>query len=186
MRLIVGLGNPGREYAGSRHNVGFLCVDRLAKKYDVTFNRRRSKYKSGPGIINSLDVCLVKPMTYMNNSGEAVQVILNSFNSTLGELLIIHDDMDITLGKIKIKEGGSSGGHKGVQSIISTINSDEFIRIRIGIGRPAMDTDPVSYVLGKFREEELSLIESSITRSIEAVEDILKYSSQSAMSKHNA
>lgn len=185
MKLIVGLGNPGKEYIKSRHNIGFLCIDKLAKKINLTLNKHTTKYRIGIGKIDSVDVCLAKPVTYMNNSGEAVRILINKFNLQLLDLLVIHDDMDIPLGKIKIKYGGSSAGHKGLQSIISSVRNNEFIRIRVGIGHPAGDMDTIEYVLADFEENELSSKDSSVVLAVEAVEYILKSGFASVMNKYN-
>ncbi len=190
MKLIVGLGNPGSEYSANRHNIGFLCLNYLAKTNRITFDKKQSKARTGSGKVANTDVLLAKPQTYMNASGQSVFLLMQKFNLTLEDLIVIHDDLDLPLGKIRIRKGSSSGGHKGASSIISALGSQDFIRIRVGIGRPQIsdeikDRGVVDYVLGDFSAEEKSILEDTIHRVAAAVESLLSEGLNPAMNKFN-
>ena len=157
MKLIVGLGNPGKGYACNRHNMGFQCLDYLASQHRIPINKRRLRLKSlkakyGMGEVAGMQVVLAKPRTYMNNSGEAVGQMLRRLDVPLENLIVIYDDMDLPLGKLRIRQRGGAAGHNGLSSIIRSLGSEDFPRIRVGIGRP--DADEVSYVLSNFTAEE--------------------------------
>lgn len=155
MKLIVGLGNPGRRYAGSRHNIGFLVVDALAEDYGVKLKRGfGSRWLSSKVDIGGNNVLLVEPYTYMNLSGVSVAALLKKNKASPQNLLVICDDMDLEFGRLRIKTGGSSGGHRGLESIINSLGSKEFSRLRIGIGRPDEHTDAAEYVLSLFSQQE--------------------------------
>ena len=159
--MIVGLGNPGTKYAGNRHNIGFMCVDRFAHDNNLTFTRSNSRAKIVEGRIAGHDIVLAKPQTFMNNSGESVGRLVRKFKVKFENLIVIHDDLDLPLGRIRIRLGGSSGGHKGINSIVQHIGNQEFIRVRVGIGRPnGQETgkngedEVITHVLGDFTPEE--------------------------------
>jgi len=155
MKLIVGLGNPGRAYAGSRHNIGFIAVDTLAKDYRVKLKRAFAcRWLSAKIKLQGCDILLAEPVTYMNLSGAAVAALLKKNKVALKDLLVICDDMDLELGRLKIKSNGSSGGHHGLESIIASLGSREFSRLRIGIGRPDERCDAAEYVLTPFNRQE--------------------------------
>jgi len=155
MKLIVGLGNPGRDYIETRHNIGFRVVNFLAKTYKISIRRSLGAYSlSGTGEINGKRVVLAMPLTFMNFSGKAVRALLIKHRIDLKDLLVICDDVDLDLGRIKIKEAGSSGGHRGLKSIIDELKSRDFCRLRIGIGRPIEELDTAEYVLSPFTMEE--------------------------------
>lgn len=197
MKCILGLGNPGRKYALTRHNVGFMVVDRLARRLGVFFSER-SMNDVALASVNPRDydinrgqefsrepiqVILAKPKTYMNRSGIAVQEILGDFPLTTRDILVVHDDMDLAFGKIRFKYNGSSGGHKGIQSIIDTLNDNGFPRLKIGIGRPESGVDPVEYVLSPFDDEEsLSLV---LDTAVSGVIDSLVFGLAEAMNRYN-
>ena len=166
MKLIIGLGNPGEEYQKTRHNAGFLAVDKIVSQCsDIpTFNfRPKFKAEISQGIINNKKVILVKPMTFMNNSGQAVQAVLDYYKINPKNIIIIHDDLDIPLGEFKISKNKNSGGHKGVQSIIDCLGTKDFMRIRIGIDTERNKKIPTEkFVLEKFNEEEMRKIEGAI------------------------
>ena len=183
VNLIVGLGNPGRSYASDRHNVGFRCVDYIAKKYQIVIRQRRARAKIGNGEIAGVAVVLAKPQTFMNMSGEAVALLVRQFGIASGHLLVIYDDLDLPLGRLRIRVRGSSGGHKGVQSIIDCVGSEDFPRIRIGIGRP--EEDAVSYVLGRFSSHEKEVIAEMMVRVNEVVYYILDKGVEAAMNRYN-
>ena len=186
MKLIVGLGNPGIIYTSSRHNIGFRCINHLARLHNIPLAERKSKTQFGRGKIADIEVVLAKPRTFMNLSGEAVGSIVRRFTLPLSDLIVIHDDLDLPLGKIRLRQGGSSGGHKGVDSIIDRLGSQDFSRIRVGIGRPQEDTlDIVPYVLGGFGSQEKAIIEGVIAQVAEAVLCLLTQGMTSAMNKYN-
>jgi len=185
VKLIAGLGNPGLGYRRTRHNAGFMVVDRLAKKHEIRISRRRFHSKVGEGRIAGIGVLLVKPQTFMNKSGEALAGFVNFHRISLGNLVVIHDDMDLEFGRIKVKSGGGSAGHKGVASIIEHLGSDGFARVRFGIGRPDETEDPSDYVLEPFSGEEAKASEAYVLRAAEAVEAILTTEIEAAMSVFN-
>jgi PTH1 family peptidyl-tRNA hydrolase len=155
--LIVGLGNPGKEYARNRHNAGFQCLDRLAQAYGIELRRHRFKAAFGDGRIGDRRVILAKPLTFMNESGQAVAPLSRWHKIAPENILVIHDDLDLPLGKVRLRPNGSSGGHKGINSIIAELGTRDFARLRIGIGRPERG-DPIDYVLGDFGRDQESII----------------------------
>ena len=159
MKLIIGLGNPGKEYENTRHNVGFNVIDILAKEYDISVTKIKHKALIGEGRIGSEKVLLVKPQTYMNLSGETLIDIYKYYKVDLDNIIVIYDDMDIEPGKIKIRKKGSSGGHNGMKSIIQMIGTEDFPRIRIGIGRPEHNGDEINHVIGAIPEEQIPLLD---------------------------
>ena len=185
VKLIVGLGNPGPRYANNRHNVGFQCLDRLAQAHGLTFQRRENKALLARGQIAGVEVILAKPQTYVNLSGQAVERLARSYRVPLEDILVIYDDMDLPLGRIRLRPGGGAGGHKGVRSIIEHLGSRDFPRLRVGIGRPPGRMDPVDYVLGDFTPEERLVIEKAYERAIAAVECWLREGIVEAMNRYN-
>ncbi len=193
MNLIVGLGNPGRTYAHNRHNIGFRCINYLAKQYSIAVKRNRCQAQIGEGKIAGVEVLLAKPKTYVNESGKAVIQLLRKYNIASEDLLVIYDDLDLPLGKIRIRQGGSAGGHKGIKSIISVLDSQDFSRIKVGIGRPIgeagaplNDEDAiVGYVLSDFTSQEVKLIKPAIITVAEAISCILTDGMIAAMNKFN-
>ena len=183
-KLIVGLGNPGRKYAHHRHNVGFQCLDRLAKAHDLSFNRRRAKASLASGKIANVGVVLAKPLTYMNLSGQAVRQLVSFYKLPLEDVLVICDDLDLPLGTIRLRPEGGSGGHKGMRSIIEALGSQAFPRLRVGIGRPPGD-DAVSYVLNDFTADEQITLESVYEKVVAAVELFLREGIEAAMNEYN-
>lgn len=177
MKIIVGLGNPGKRYKGTRHNVGFAVVDEIASKNVIL--KEESKFEAiiGHIKINNEKVLLVKPLTYMNLSGRAVQPILHWYKCELKDLMVIYDDMDLPVGSLRIREKGGAGGHKGMTSIIERLGSKDFARMRIGIGRPEQ-METANWVLSQFSLEEKPVIDNTINLAVEAAtkwvqEDIL-------------
>jgi PTH1 family peptidyl-tRNA hydrolase len=185
MKLIIGLGNPGLKYTNTRHNVGFKVINKLAKLAKIKIRDRKYKSKIGEGKISGNEVILAKPMTYVNLSGEAVELLVKNFQVPLTELLVVYDDINLELGKIRIRKKGSAGGHNGMKSIIEKLNSQEFIRIRIGIGSPPHDVEFRDYVLSNFTEEEEEIIESTIEKAAQAVICIVEKGIDVAMNKYN-
>ncbi len=183
MKLIVGLGNFGKEYEHTRHNVGFDCVDSLCDSLGETIDKEgfHSLYKRVKYMDE--DLILVKPQTYMNNSGIAVREIKDYFKIDLEDIIVIHDEMDILPGHLKFKLGGRSAGHNGIKSIIEHLGSDKFLHIKIGIGKPEYNV--VDFVLGKYKGEEKELIEKSILDASNAIKVMIKESLNKAMSMYN-
>ncbi len=193
MKLIVGLGNPGRGYANNRHNVGFVCLNHFARMQDIRFDKKQCKARIGTGEVAGSKVVIAKPQTYMNRSGQSVSLLANKFNVSLDNLLVIHDDLDLPLGKIRIRQSGSAGGHKGVGSIITESGSQDFIRIRVGIGRPVKnegftefsEDETIAYVLGDFTPGEKQTITEVIARVSEAILCLLTEGLVAAMNRYN-
>jgi len=183
--LIVGLGNPGKKYDNTRHNVGFDTIDVLSNKFGIKVNKLRFKALIGEGAMQDKRVVLVKPQTFMNLSGESVREAVEWYKMPLKNLIIIYDDIDIPLGKIRIRPKGSSGSHNGMKSVIYQIQSDEFPRVRIGIDKPPENWDLADYVLSKFNEKEREVINNSIERAAEAVVTIIKSGIEMAMNSYN-
>ncbi|MBA7480600.1 Peptidyl-tRNA hydrolase [subsurface metagenome] len=189
MKLIVGLGNPGRIYAHNRHNVGFMCLNHFAKSQGIPFDKKQGKARTGTGEVAGSKLVVAKPQTYMNSSGQSVSRLVQKFNVSLDNLLVIHDDLDLPLGKIRICQGSGSGGHKGIESIISCLDSQDFLRIRVGIGRPATseisEADIITYVLGDFNPDEKQIINQAIPKVSEAILYLLTEGLAVAMNKYN-
>jgi len=185
VKLVVGLGNPGAKYASTRHNVGFMVVDRLARRLGVAVTKRQCNALTAIANFAGEKVCLAKPQTYMNLSGEAVSCLLRYYKLSAADLLVVYDERDLPLGKTRLRERGSAGGHRGMESIIGFLGGADFPRLRIGIGRPA-ETNAVEHVLGSFSAAERSVAEESIDRSVEAVETFLREGTAAAMNKFNA
>lgn len=168
MKLIIGLGNPGKEYEQTRHNCGFMVIDRLCKKLQVTIDQNKFKGSYTKFKYQGEDVILLKPQTYMNLSGESVQEIMKFFKIDIKDILVIYDDLDMPVGKLRLRQSGSAGGHNGIKNIIKHVGSQNFNRIRIGIDRhPYMDV--VNYVTSKFTKEQMPLIDEGIEKASEAV-----------------
>ncbi len=183
IHLIVGLGNPGPIYAKTRHNVGFVCLDRIALRNNLRFDTRRLKAEIARGIIGERSVMLAKPQTYMNESGAAVAEILHWYKIPLANLLVIYDELDLPPGQLRLRERGSAAGHNGMKSIIAHLGSD-FNRLRIGIGRPPGPTR--DYVLNHFTRQEQPIIHEAIDLAAEAAEVWLREGIIAAMNKYNA
>jgi PTH1 family peptidyl-tRNA hydrolase len=183
--MIVGLGNPGRKYAGNRHNAGFQAVERLAAANDLSFDQRRNHAHLAHGHIEGVRVALVKPQTYMNLSGEAVGTLARFFKMQSEQVLIIFDDLDLPLGSLRLRQKGGAGGHKGVTNIITHLNTRDFPRIRIGIGRPPGRMRPEAYVLQDFRDDERPIIEHTYQQAVEAIYVVLCDGFEMAMNHFN-
>ena len=161
MYLIIGLGNPEEEYSNTRHNMGFDTINKLAKKYQIEVNKKKFKGLYGTGIIEDNKVILLKPQTYMNLSGDSNIEAMDYYNLDIQDLIIIYDDMDIEKGLIKIKKKGGPGSHNGMKSVVENLQSEEFSRIRIGIGKPEHQNDAINYVIGKMPKEDQEILEKS-------------------------
>lgn len=183
MFLIVGLGNPGREYENTRHNIGFAAIDIIAERYNIDVNRTKFKGEYGEGFINGNKVILLKPYTFMNLSGESVREAIDFYKLTEEEVLIIYDDISLEVGRLRIREKGSAGGHNGIKSIINHMGTDVFTRIKIGVGAPKGDL--VNHVLGKFSKEEVNILKQTLDVVAKATEDIIANGAKDAMNKFN-
>ena len=185
VKLVVGLGNPGRKYEGTRHNFGFQVVDRLASDNGVLLKRKLCDAVVGEWSADEEKIWLAKPQTFMNRSGDAVRELLQKFYLSADELVVICDDLDLPFGRIRIRPQGSAGGHRGVRSIIERIGGTSFYRVRIGIGRPSEGVDAEDYVLQRFTTEESSAIADIVTRAADAVSMLIKDGGQRAMEQFN-
>ncbi|MBQ5696190.1 MAG: aminoacyl-tRNA hydrolase [Clostridium sp.] len=183
MFLIVGLGNPGKEYDGTRHNIGFAAIDYIADKYNIELNRVKFKGVFGEGFIDNKKVILLKPTTYMNLSGESIREVINFYKISNEEIIVLYDDISLEVGRLRIREKGSHGGHNGIKSIIANLGTDVFPRVKIGVGAPKGNL--VSHVLGKFDNEEVEILKETIKASSEATSIIIKSDIKSAMNKLN-
>ncbi len=173
MKMIVGLGNPGRKYEHTKHNVGFMTVDRLAEKYNVQFKKNTFEAEVAECFVNGEKILLVKPQTFMNESGRAVGPLMTYFGIYPEELVVVYDDLDLTLGKIRLRQKGSAGGHNGIKSLISHLNTQEFDRIKIGIDRPKVGMTVVNHVLSPFAKDDQPLIAASIDKAVAATIDYI-------------
>ena len=184
--LIVGLGNPGPEYASHRHNIGFQIVQALADAHNLSFARhKQAKARVAEGRIGARPVLLAKPQTFMNLSGKTVGRLSREREIPPERILVIHDDLDLPLGRLRIRPSGGSGGHNGLRSIIDSLNSQDFARLRVGIDRPTGSLDPADYVLEPFGSEEQALVTSTLDRAVEAVESWLADGIVAAMDRFN-
>lgn len=187
MYIVAGLGNPGREYDMTRHNIGFEAIDYIADNKNVKVNKLKYKALYGETKIGTEKVYLVKPQTYMNLSGESIREFCSFFKVPPENVIIINDDISLDTGKIRIRAKGSAGGHNGLKSIIYQLNSDNFPRIRIGVGAPKHeDYELADYVLGRFSKDEIPVLEDAIVKTAKAVEEIIKNNIDSAMNKFNS
>ncbi len=185
MYLIVGLGNPEEEYSKTRHNMGFNVINKIAEKYNIQINKNKFQGLYENTIIENKKVILLKPQTYMNLSGESIKKFVDFYKIDKENIIIIYDDMDIELGTIKIRKKGSSGGHNGIKSIIQELGTEDFSRIRIGIGKPEHKGDEINYVLGAIPEEERIILDNAVEKAEEATIEIIKNGLDIAMNKFN-
>lgn len=174
MKVIIGLGNKGKEYEKTRHNVGFMCIDKIAEKYEINIKEEKLKSEIGTININGEKIILAKPQTYMNLSGEALQAIKSFYKIEDKDILVIYDDIDLEIGKIRYRESGSAGTHNGMRNIISILKSEDIKRIRVGIGKPENSKIQLAdYVLQKFSKEDLEIIEEKYPEILEKVEKFI-------------
>lgn len=184
MMIIVGLGNPGERYQNTRHNVGFACVDALARKLGIALTDRRESVVCGEGYLEGQPVVLAKPRTFMNRSGLAAKYLLDRFHQPPAALLIVHDDMDLPVGKIRLRPSGSAAGHNGIKSIITELGTQDFPRLRIGIAHP-QEGDTIGFVLGAFSGEEAKLMQKTLEVAMEAVVCAIASGLDTAMNQYN-
>lgn len=187
MFVIVGLGNPGKKYENTRHNVGFIAIDALAEKYGISISEKKHKALCGSGIIEGMKVLLVKPQTYMNLSGESVAEVLNFYKlDPEEEMLVIYDDISLAPGNIRIRKKGSAGGHNGIKSLIAHAGTQGFMRIKIGVGEKPSGWDLADYVLGHFSEEDTVKLKEIMPDVIQAAVLMTQGDVQKAMNDYNA
>lgn len=184
MKLIAGLGNPGPQYANNRHNVGYRCIERLVQRHGLAKGRMMFKAWVTSGTIGETRVLLARPLTFMNLSGQSVRPLLRWYRVAPGDLLVIYDDLDLPLGKIRLRPHGGSGGHKGMQSIIEALGTQELARLRIGIGRPVHGDAP-DYVLSNFTPDERIVMEGALDQGMAAVETFIASGIEAAMNAFN-
>ncbi len=185
MYIIVGLGNPGEKYKYTKHNVGFMTVDYLAAQHGISVSKIKHKALIGEGNIAGERVVLAKPQTYMNLSGESVIELVNWYKTDLCKLIVIYDDIDLAIGRLRIRPGGSSGTHNGMRSIIHLLGKQEFPRVRIGIGGKPDYMDLGDYVISNFKKEDIEVMAEVVKSSAEAIEQIVSKGINSAMNKYN-
>ena len=185
MKLVLGLGNPGKKYERTRHNLGFLVVDRLASVKGIAVKKRKYDCLIGDWQADGERVLLAKPQTFMNHSGEAVRDLFRFFPLTIKDLVVIHDDLDLPFGRIRIRPRGGAAGHRGILSILGTLGEEGFYRIRIGIGRPPTGVDPTDFVLAPFSPEESALLDPIVSKAAAAAQCLLEEGLHRAMEKFN-
>lgn len=183
--LIIGLGNPGREYLHSRHNIGFMVLDRLANRLGVTFSRLRQKALVTEARYQERRLILAKPQTYMNLSGQAAGPLARYYKIQLDHLLVVTDDLDLPLGALRMRPGGGSGGHKGMTSIIQNLGQQDFPRLRVGVGRPPGRMDPADFLLQDFSPSEAKILAIALDQAVEAVLTYVVEGIQHAMTRYN-
>lgn len=185
VHLVAGLGNPGSNYMDTRHNAGFLVIDMLAKQHAIAVERQKFDTFFGRGRIGSVEVILAKPQAFMNRSGPPLRHLADYFRIQCEQLVIVHDDIDLAFNRLKIKEKGGDGGHKGIRSVIDAFGDNQFARVRVGVGRPQFNGDVVNHVLNKFSSDERSTLDKLIQRACQAIETILCKGIKEGMSRYN-
>ena len=185
MYLIVGLGNPESDYSKTRHNMGFDVINKLSDKFDIKVNKSKFKALYGTGLINGEKVVFVKPQTYMNLSGEALQEFVSFYKVENKNIIVIYDDIDTTPGKIRIRKSRGPGTHNGMKSVVNCLNTENFTRVRVGIGCPEFKGDLINYVIGHIPEEEYEVLQEGVSLAAQAVEEIVKNGVDIAMNKYN-
>ncbi|MDF2613245.1 MAG: aminoacyl-tRNA hydrolase [Clostridia bacterium] len=185
MKLIVGLGNPGAEYAATRHNIGFKAIDNLAETYRMPVQRNKYKALVGEGMLFGEKVILMKPQTYMNLSGEAIRQCMDWNKLTKDDIIVIYDDVSLEVGQLRLRKTGSAGGHNGIKSIIAHLGSQDFMRIKVGVGEKPAGWDLANYVLGKFTDDEMKIMNSRLIDIEKAIEIMLQKGIEQAMNQYN-
>ena len=185
MKLIIGLGNPAEKYKNNRHNIGFIAIEQLGKDLGISIDKRKKFCLFGKGKFSGKDLILLKPLTFMNLSGEAIVYLANYYNIPTDDIIVIHDDCSIPVGKLKIKRDGSDGGHNGIKSVIYSLNDKNFIRIKLGIGSPPDGMALEDYVLSNFTREEIPVIQETVQKASDAIKTIITFSLQKAMNEFN-
>ncbi len=185
MKILIGLGNPGREYQGSRHNVGFETIDFLANKWGISINQAKFQGIFGSGVVQGEKVILLKPLTYMNLSGICIRQVIDFYKANLSDIVVIYDDMDMAPGRLRMRKKGSAGGHNGIRSTIEHLGSEQFNRIKIGIGRPERKSDVTDFVLTGFQPDEVDIMRDAVKSTAEICEFWLKNDFIKVMNAYN-
>ncbi|TCN17669.1 aminoacyl-tRNA hydrolase [Mesobacillus foraminis] len=185
MKLFVGLGNPGRQYENTRHNIGFNVIDALSNRFNIPLNQTKFKGLFGSGIVKGEKVFLLKPLTYMNLSGESIRPLMDYYDMGIDDLLVIYDDLDLPTGKIRLRQKGSAGGHNGIKSTIAHTGTQEFKRVRVGISRPQNGMAITDYVLGRFLDEEQADIDQAVQKACDACGEWLEKPFLQVMNTYN-
>ena len=185
MYIIVGLGNPGKKYEHTRHNAGFDVLDILAEEYDIKIDKIKHKALIGEGRIGSEKMVLVKPQTYMNLSGESVQSVFQFYEVDMDHLIVVYDDIDLDIGKLRIRKKGSAGSHNGMKSIIKCLGSQDFPRIRVGVSKPEPNRDLADFVLSRVPKDQSDDMRSGLEKAVKTVEEIIRTDIDMAMNKYN-
>ena len=185
MMVLMGLGNPGRAYTKSRHNAGFWCIDALAKQHGIRLRDRRRHAVTAEGEIAAASVVLARSRTYMNSSGIATRYLLDRFHVTPQDLTVVHDDMDLPLGTIRLRPGGGAAGHHGIESVIAELRTEQFPRLRIGVGHPTDRENGIAHVLGPFNAQEATVMRETVERAVEAVTCTVELGLDTAMNRFN-
>ena len=185
MYLIVGLGNPEEDYSRTRHNMGFNVINKIAKDFNIAINKKKFDGLTGEGIIEGKKVFLLKPQNYMNLSGKSIIQAVGFYKIPMENICIIYDDIDVDIGKIKIRKKGSSGSHNGMKSVIEELQTDNFARIRVGIGKPEFKGDMINYVIGAIPDDEAKILDKGTDMAKDAMIEILKSGIDNAMNKYN-
>lgn len=183
--LLIGLGNPGRKYRKTRHNIGFVILDHLAGAHDLKINKRKFKARYSVEELFGKKICLIKPQNFMNLAGEVVDSFWNYYKVDASDVLVVHDDIDLPLGRLRFSLGAGHGGHNGIRSIFDWVYTKGFYRLRVGIGRPPADIDPAEYVLRPFEEDEMRVLEEMIDKAVEGIECFYKEGPKRAMEVYN-
>ena len=187
MYIVAGLGNPGTQYAGTRHNAGFSCIDELADKYNISVDTAKHKGLIGKGVIEGEKVLLVKPMTYMNNSGECIREVMDYYKADIDDLIVIFDDISLEPGRLRLRPKGSAGGHNGIKSIIYQLQSDQFPRIKLGIGAKLHPEQPLAdWVLSVMKGDDLENLRSACLKACDAIPLLVNGETEKAMGLYNA
>ncbi len=185
LRLVVGLGNPGARYESTRHNAGFMTADRIARDFNISFDKRKFDCAFGRGFIEDVEVLLAKPMAFMNRSGPPIQKLAHFFRIQCKEMVVIHDDIDLVFGRLKIKEKGGHGGHNGIRSLMDAFGGGDFVRLRIGVGRSELGDNVTDHVLGRFSEQNAEVLTRIILGARDAVVTVLCKGAKTGMNLFN-
>lgn len=185
MYLIVGLGNPEEDYSMTRHNMGFDVINKIAKKYEIDISRTKFNGMYGSGIIEGEKVILLKPQTFMNLSGQSIKKFIDFYKISLEKVLVVYDDMDVEIGKIKVRKKGGPGTHNGAKSVVHELATEDFARIRVGIGKPIEQYDAIDYVIGKIEEQEYKNLEVGIEKAANAITEYIKDGIDLTMNRYN-
>lgn len=183
--IVVGLGNPGPKYAETRHNVGFWCIDLLARQHRIKLERKHKTSIIGDGLIEGQRVILVKPRTFVNRSGQAIEYLMARYSTSINQVLIVYDDINLPVGRLRLRANGSAGGHNGIRSIIESTGSQEFPRLRVGVGRPPEGSDQIGYVIGEMSPQDREATEEALKRTVLAVSSLLTESIDVTMNRFN-